>query len=173
MRESNAERIDAFQRLADDRLDASYALATAILRNDADAQDAVHDAVVLAWKRWGSLRDRSKFGAWFDRIVVNVCRDRLKAARVRTATDIEHAASISTPDTTSAVHRRMVVGQAFDRLKPDDIVIMTLRHFLDLQVEDIALLLDVPLPTAKTRLRTARERLRARLEHDANDGVAR
>lgn len=50
MRENEAQRITAFQRLADDRLDASYALATAILRNEHDAEDAVHDAVILAWK---------------------------------------------------------------------------------------------------------------------------
>lgn len=173
MRETEAERITAFQRLADDRLDASYTLATAILRNDHDAQDAVHDAVVIAWKGWAALRDRARFDAWFDRIVVNVCRDRLKAAKVRQSTDIEQAASIGTPDTTAAVHQRIVVGQALDRLKPDDIVVLTLRHFLDLQLDDIAVLLDVPLPTAKTRLRTARERLRARLEHDTTDGVTR
>jgi RNA polymerase sigma-70 factor (ECF subfamily) len=171
MKEAEAERISAFQRLADQRLDGSYALATAILRDDSDAQDAVHDAVVLAWKRWASLRDRTKFDAWFDRIVVNVCRDRLKAARIRASADIEHAASIGTPDATSAVHHRIVVGQALERMKPDDIVVLTLRHFLDLQLEDIALLLDVPLPTAKTRLRTARERLRDRLERDARGGV--
>ena len=134
---------------------------------------AVHDAVVLAWKRWTSLRDRAKFDAWFDRIVVNVCRDRLKSAKVRASTGIEHAASIGTPDTTAAVHQRIVVGQALDRLKPDDIVVLTLRHFLDLQLDDIAALLDVPLPTAKTRLRTARERLRSRLERDAIDVVSR
>ncbi len=63
MQETEADRIAAFQRLADQRLDASYALATAILRNDADAQDAVHDAVIRAWGRWGSLRDRTRFDA--------------------------------------------------------------------------------------------------------------
>jgi RNA polymerase sigma-70 factor, ECF subfamily len=173
MKQTEAERIAAFQRLADHRLDGSYAMATAILRNDSDAQDAVHDAVVLAWRRWASLRDQAKFDAWFDRIVVNVCRDRLKAAKVRVSTDIEHAASVGTPDATSAVHHRIVVGQAFDRMKPDDIVVLALRHFLDLQLEDIAVLLDVPLPTAKTRLRTARERLRHRLERDSEDRVIR
>jgi RNA polymerase sigma-70 factor (ECF subfamily) len=173
MQETEAQRIATFQHLAEDRLDASYALATAVLRNDDEAQDAVHDAVIRAWKRWTSLRDRSKFDAWFDRIVVNVCRDRLKAARVRVATDIEYASTVSTPDTTADVEQQIVVGQALDRLKPDDIVVLTLRHFLDLHLDDIAVLLDVPLPTAKTRLRAARERLRSQLERDGTDGVAR
>ena len=74
MGESESERIAAFQRLADQRLDASYRLAQAILGNESQSEDAVHDAVVVAWQRWSSLRDRGKFDAWFDRIVVNVCR---------------------------------------------------------------------------------------------------
>jgi RNA polymerase sigma-70 factor (ECF subfamily) len=173
MQETEAERVTAFQRLAELRLDTTYALATAILRNDTDAQDAVHDAVIRAWGRWGSLRDRTRFDAWFDRIVVNICRDRLRAGRYRAATDIADATTISTPDTTAAVNEQIVMGQALDRLKPDDIVVLTLRHFLDLSLDDIAALLDVPLPTAKTRLRTARERLRSQLERDGTDVVTR
>ena len=52
MAETDAQRITAFQRLADQRLDASYRLATAILRDDSQSQDAVHDAIVIAWQRW-------------------------------------------------------------------------------------------------------------------------
>ena len=57
MKQTDEQRVAAFQRLADQRLDASYRLATAIMRDDGEAKDAVHDAVVLSWKRWSSLRD--------------------------------------------------------------------------------------------------------------------
>lgn len=166
MQEVDEGRSEAFQRLAHQRLDSSYRLATAILRDDTDAQDAVHDAVLVAWRRWSTLRDRSKFEAWFDHIVVNVCRDRLKAARYRYSHNLDDAANVRTPDIAPDVHRRMVVDEALDRLKADDIVVIALRHFLDLQLDDIATLLDVPLPTAKTRLRSARLRLREQLEPD-------
>ena len=166
-------RVATFQRLADERLDASCRLATAILRDDSQSEDAVHDAVVLAWQRWPTLRDVEKFDAWFSRIVVNVCRNRLRDARHRRTTDLSSAAALSTPDLTADVIRRVQVEQALDRLKPDDIVVLALRHFLDLQTEDIAVLLDVPVPTAKTRLRSARTRLRAELEHEAPEQVIR
>ena len=143
------------------------------MRDDEEAKDAVHDAIVLAWQRWRSLRERSKFDAWFDRIVVNVCRNRLKASERRRTKVIAHAASLSTPDVAPDVHRRIVVGQALDRLKPDDIVVITLRHFLDLQMDDIAALLGIPVPTAKTRLRAARSRLRTELEPQQSGPVAR
>ena len=161
-RESSATL--ASSRLADQRLDASYRLATAIMRDDGEAKDAVHDAVVLSWKRYSSLRDPSKFDAWFDRIVVNVCRDRLKASKYRRTADIGQAESFTTPDLTPQVHRRIVVGEALAGLKPDDIVVIVLRHFLDLQIDDIATLLDIPVPTAKGRLRAAMSRLQKQLE---------
>jgi RNA polymerase sigma-70 factor (ECF subfamily) len=170
MRESEAQRVAAFQRLADERLYASYRLANAILADETESQDAVHDAVVTAWQQWDALRDRSKFDRWFDRIVVNVCRNRLKHASRRRTEDIQEQPALSMSDATAEVHRRIEVERAFARLKPDDVVVLALRHLVDLQIEDIAWLLDVPLPTAKTRLRTARLRLRDLLETESSDG---
>ena len=66
------------RRLADQHLEASYRLACAILGNAAEAQDATHDAFVQAWRKWSTLRDHSSFEPWFDRILVNTCRNRLK-----------------------------------------------------------------------------------------------
>jgi RNA polymerase sigma-70 factor (ECF subfamily) len=71
------------------------------------------------------------------------------------------------------VQQRIAVEQAFAGLKPDDVVVLALRHFVDLELEDIARLLDVPLATAKTRLHSARKRLRARIEEQATDGDPR
>ena len=172
MRKTESERIAAFQRLADQRLDASYRLANAILGDESQSQDAVHDAVVLAWQRWSTLRESGRFDAWFDRIVVNVCRDQLRQASRRRTTDIAET-SLSTPDATADVHRHLLVEQAFERLKPDDIVVLALRHFLDLQLGDIAMLLDIPLQTVNTRLRAARTRLRGLLEQQSSDQVPR
>ena len=56
-------------------------------------------------------------------------------------------------------------------LKADDALVLALRHFMDLEMDDIALLLDVPLSTAKTRLRTARQRLRRILEEQGQGDV--
>ena len=172
MGETEAQRIAAFQRLTDERLDTSYRLAKAILGDTAQSEDAVHDAVVLAWQRWSSLRDPAKFEAWFDRIVVNVCRDQLRRVSRRQTTDISEA-SPSAPDVAADVHRRIVVEEALQQLKPDDVVVLALRHFLDLTLDDIAVLLDLPLQTVNSRLRAARSRLRARIEQQASDQVTR
>ena len=76
----------AFRKLADRHLEASYRLACAILGNPAEAQDATHDAFVQAWRHWSTLRDPARFEHWFDKILVNTCRNRLRrASRWRTA----------------------------------------------------------------------------------------
>jgi RNA polymerase sigma-70 factor (ECF subfamily) len=172
MKETEQQRMAAFRQLADQRLDASYRLATAILGDGSQSQDAVHDAVLLAWERWPSLRDQTKFDAWFDRIVVNVCRDQLRRSARRPTIDISSQVALGAPDPAPDVDRRVVLAQAFDKLKPDDVVVLALRHFLDLQLDDIALLLHVPLPTAKTRLRSARGRLRTHLEEQSSHQVS-
>jgi RNA polymerase sigma-70 factor (ECF subfamily) len=167
------ERIDAFQALADRNLYPSYRLANAILNDPVESQDAVHDAVVVAWQRWESLRDRAKFDAWFGRIVVNTCRDRLRRAARRQTTNLDTAPVVVTPDASKAVHDRLLVEQALKSLDPDDRVVLALRHYHDLTIEDIAQLLDVPSSTANSRLRTARARLRDALERSAAEAMHR
>jgi RNA polymerase sigma factor (sigma-70 family) len=173
MEEDEQQRMAAFRQLADQRLDGSYRLATAILGDGSQSQDAVHDAVLLAWERWLTLRDHAKFDAWFDRIVVNVCREQLRRSARRPTTDISTQVTLGTPDPAPEVHRRVLLAQAFTRLKPDDVVVLALRHFVDLQLEDVALLLDVPLQTVNSRLHSARGRLRTYLEEQPSNQVSR
>jgi RNA polymerase sigma factor (sigma-70 family) len=73
-----ADRQAAFAALADHHLASAYRLAGVILGDAADAEDATHDAVVAAWRSYGSLRDPARFEPWFGRILVSVCRDRLR-----------------------------------------------------------------------------------------------
>ena len=95
--EQPTERAEAFLRLADDHLDAAYRLARAILHDATDAQDATHDAVERAWRKWSTLRDPARFEPWFDRILVNTCRDRLRSAH-RQATDISVEVAMASGD---------------------------------------------------------------------------
>ncbi len=71
---------ERFLRLANGELDRAYRLAGLLLGDEHEAQDATQDALVRAWQSVGSLRDPAGFQAWFDRILVNVCRDRLVGA---------------------------------------------------------------------------------------------
>jgi RNA polymerase sigma-70 factor (ECF subfamily) len=74
-------RADAFAQLVDRQLNDAFRLAGYILGNTPDAEDAGQEAIIRAWQAWGGLREAERFEPWFDRIVVNVCRDRLRRRR--------------------------------------------------------------------------------------------
>ena len=67
---------------------ACFAIARRILRDVDRAEDALQDALVIAWRDVPSLRDPDRFGAWLHRVLTNVCigqatRERGRLARLR------------------------------------------------------------------------------------------
>jgi RNA polymerase sigma-70 factor, ECF subfamily len=159
------QRDAAFVRLAEEHLDKAYRLARAILRDPAEAQDATHDAFVQAWRKWETLRDRSRFEPWFDRILVNTCRNRLRSNRWQ-ATDISAEVALATGDHASHAEDRDVIGAAIAALSPDHQIVVALRYYRDLTVDDIAKRLGIPSGTVQSRLHYALKRL-----HDAIDAA--
>jgi RNA polymerase sigma-70 factor, ECF subfamily len=153
-------RREAFDRLTDQRLLRAYRLATLILRRDSDAQDAVHDAAVLAWTRFDELRDRGRFDAWFDRIVVNVCRQRLRHSGVRQLV-LDGSPSPTTADGASGRAERDALRRALDRLKPEHRAVIVLRHLEDYSIAEIAARTGERQGTVKSRLHYALRELRA------------
>lgn len=165
------DRATAFAELLDRGLDAQYRLAAVILLDRLEAEDAVHDAAVVAWREFGRLRERDRFEAWFTRILVNGCRDRLRQRRRRppivripTADDPADAGGLTHAEALGAVHDRDLLGRAFADLDPDHAVVVVLRFYADLTVPDIATRLGIPEGTVKSRLHHALRRLRAAVE---------
>ena len=170
--EQPTERAEAFLRLADEHLDASYRLARAILRDPTGAQDATHDAFEQAWRKWSTLRDPSRFEPWFDRILVNTCRDRLRSAR-RQPTDISTEVAITSGDPYGQAHDRELLADAIAGLSPDHRVVVALRYYRDLPVEEIASRLGIPAGTVQSRLHYALKRLHASIGTADGKGTIR
>jgi RNA polymerase sigma-70 factor, ECF subfamily len=166
------DRATLFRRLSHEYLDASYRLARAILGDPAAAEDAVHDAFVTAWRKWDTLRDASRFEAWFHRILVNTCRNQLKrSSRIR-VTDISSAShpAIDDPHIADSPERQ-AIGQAMRDLGEDHRVVLALRYYRDLTVDDIAALLGIRPGTVKSRLHHAQKKLRVALEQQQRKGT--
>ena len=158
--------------LADEHLDRAYRLARAILGNPNDAQDATHDAFVRAWRKWDTLRDPERFEPWFDRILVNTCRNRLRARRPR-PTDISAELAQATGDHAGRLEDRQAIGEAIARLSPDHQVVVAMRFYRDLAVDDIATRLGVPAGTVRSRIHYALKRLHELLDATHATGTAR
>jgi RNA polymerase sigma factor (sigma-70 family) len=159
------ERRATFDALLAAELDGAYRIAGVILGNRWQAEDVTHDAVVQAWLRFGSLRDRERFPAWFGRILVNLCRDRLRE-RARRPIVVGAAVDRPTDDRTGAVDDRLVLDRAFAELSPDHRLALVLRFYADLPVDAIAELVGVPAGTVKSRIHVAVNRMRDALGVD-------
>jgi RNA polymerase sigma-70 factor (ECF subfamily) len=154
-RAAESDRRLAFTRLVDEDLDHAYRIAGVILGNGADAEDATHDAVVQAWRSFGALRDLGRFNAWFQRILINVCRDRLRKRRRTPVTELVVARSKTMPDGFAGIDDRLALNRAFERLSPDQAITVVLRFHADLTLEDVAARTGVPVGTVKSRLHAA------------------
>jgi RNA polymerase sigma factor (sigma-70 family) len=160
----DTERATTFARLADRELDRAYRLAGLILGSFADAEDATHDAFVRAWTAFGSLRDPAGFQAWFDRILVNVCRDRLRRSRVVRFVPVE-AEVVARPavDAIDNVIADHDVLRVLEHLDADLRIALVLRYWDDLPVDAIAARLGIPTGTVKSRLHRAIGQVRERM----------
>jgi RNA polymerase sigma factor (sigma-70 family) len=144
-----------------------------ILGQRAEAEDATHDAFVTAWRNWSTLRDHDLFERWFDRILVNTCRNRLRhVARWRTQ-DLSPALALRASDAYAPTHDRAQLWPALARLAPDQRVVVALRFYRDLSIDQIAARLGVPPGTVKSRLHRALRELRAGLDEDDPKGTLR
>jgi RNA polymerase sigma-70 factor (ECF subfamily) len=157
-----ADKREEFGRLAAPELSAAYQLATRILGDRGDAEDAVNEAILRAWGSFDRLRDRRAFGPWLTRIVVNVCRNDLRHRRVLQIDPLgedERQAA----DSFERGLLRDGIARALDCLGPEQRIVVVLRYWNDLAVDEIARLLGVPGGTVKWRLYAANRRMRAEL----------
>lgn len=161
----------AFRELADVHLDRAYGLARAILRDHADAHDATHDAFVQAWHKWSTLRDPARFERWFDRILVNTCRNRLRS-RTRLAGDISVEVARAAGDHVTEAENRDVLEAALAALSPDHQVVVALRFYRDLSAADIANRLGIAEGTVRSRLHYALKQLHVALRAADARGVS-
>jgi RNA polymerase sigma-70 factor, ECF subfamily len=160
-------RADAFRRLLDADLLRYYGIAAAMLGDSVEAQDAVHDAAVSAWRHFTDLRDEARFAQWFDRILVNTCRDRLRARRRRDVVDIGAQLDDALPvsaDHASAVVAADAVERALRVLDADHLAVVVLRYQADLTVGAVAERLGVAEGTVKSRLHNALRRMRSAMD---------
>ncbi len=163
------ERETVFARLVDRHLDDACRLATVILAGDRmEAEDAVQEAAVRAWRHFGDLHDEERFASWFTRIVVNACRDRLRARRLRPVNPAGFDPG-TVPDHGTAVDETDALVRALRALPADQRIVVALRYFEDCSLEEIAARTGERPGTVKSRLHYGLRALRAALDADARE----
>ena len=158
----------AFVDLVRSTGDRFFALAYRILRDVDRAEDALQDALVIAWRDLRTLRDPDRFDAWLRRLLVRSCiaeaqRERRLGATIR-------ALPMDLPGTSDdylGVAERDELERGFRRLPPEQRAIIVLRHFVGLEPAEIAEVIGIPAGTVRSRLHHAHRAMRAALDADA------
>jgi RNA polymerase sigma-70 factor (ECF subfamily) len=158
---------EAYADLIRSRGDRLYAIAQRILRDVDRTEDAVQEALVIAWRDLPELRDPDRFDAWLHRLVVRSCiaeasRRRRLDAHLRVI-QVDPASAV---DDYLTVADRDQLERGFRRLPPQQRAILVLRYYAGKEPVEIAEILGIPVGTARSRLHHAHRAMRAALEAD-------
>lgn len=174
MRAQRGEQ-DAFRVLVERYQKYAYTLALRMLNVPADAEDAVQEAFLSAWKALPKFRMDAQFSTWLYRLTINAATDILRR-RKREPDCPEGAQSLAQcPDTADTPEeaaqrkeRREQVRRAIGALSENHRKILLLREVTGLKYEEIAVALELSPGTVRSRLARARKELREKLQAEGN-----
>jgi len=137
-----------------------YRLAYSLTGNEADALDAIAQMTLQVVEKIHTLRSSEAFVAWSRRILINVCREfwrkSHKTLPLDEALTIESSSGL-------AIEDELILREFIAQLPEIHREVIYLRFYLDYEYKDIALVLDVPEGTVKSRLNRALESLREQI----------
>ena len=136
--------------------DMMYRVAWSILRNEADVQDALQDAVLKAWEKRDKLREEKYFRTWMTRILINVCYDTQRMHRKIVPLDKIPVQSASAPDPDLAM--------ALEALPEKLRLPLVLCYSEGMTYEEAADVLRIPMTTLRGRIRRGKKELRKELD---------
>lgn len=156
----------AFEALVRRHQDRAYLVALRITGHPQNAQDAVQDALLDAWKGLPRNRGESSFGTWLIRIVINRCHNQRRAARPTIPLpEDEAAASAPGPEGhVLATHREDATMEALAALPFDQRTALVLHTFDGCTHAEVGRILGITETAAKVRVHRARRTLTAQLQ---------
>jgi len=155
---------DAFMDLVQLETPDAFRLSLAIMRHYFDAEDALQEAFVRAWRELPRLQDPERWQAWFRRIVVSSAIDTGRRKRARRIVPLGFHEPSPMADGSIGLAARDEVTRAMGHLDAGDRALLALRFGHDLELPSVAAALGIPLGTAKSRLHRALGRMRKELE---------
>ena len=148
-----------FVALVEPVLPAAYRLARAMLGSEVEAEDAVQEAVLNAWRHHERFKDGSDMKPWLLTIVANECR-RMRRSKWWSVIKSAAGPEASERQPASYVSSAEGLRRAIDRMPHDQKLALTLRYYLDLSFEEVAHVLKTTPKAAKSRTYRALESLR-------------
>jgi RNA polymerase sigma-70 factor (ECF subfamily) len=161
-REAFAELVRAHQRRA-------YAVARAIVLDHHDAEDAVQDGLLHAYRALGRFRPGEPFGAWLHRIVANAALDLQRRRKVRSTAVLPETVALPFRDPAESDELRRRLSAALERLPERQRAVIVLHDVEGFRHAEIGEMLGIPEGTARSDLHHARAALRRMLSETRSD----
>ena len=166
-----ASRSD-FERLMRTHNQRLFRVARSILKDDAEAEDALQDAYVQAYRKLNDFRGDAAVSTWLTRIVINQALMRLRQRKrdqvVVDMNDVDIADELAESPSDTAIRGevRQLLEHRIDELPVAFRTVFVMREVEDMTVQEIGAALDIPESTVRTRLFRARTLLRQSLDRD-------
>ena len=165
--EGRADRAELLQRdwerLLAENAPLAFRVARGVLRNDADAEDVAQEALLRAYRRIGRLRERARFRAWLVRISFRLALDRLRSAKRRQEREAQWVLENYRMAAGSRGEFQRHLDVALEALPKKQRLVLLLAAMEGHTLEEVSVLLDVPLGTVKSRLFFAKKALAEKL----------
>ena len=163
---------EEFSDIVERYSDPAYRIALRMLQNAADAEDAVQEAFISAYRSFSNFKGQSKVTTWLYRIVVNACLMKIRKEKSRanylTETGYDDAVVHdwrNDPEKAAMnAELRDVLQTGLGRLCPEFRAVIVLRDVQGLSSQEAAEVLDITVASIKSRLHRARVLLRKYLE---------
>ncbi len=143
-------------------LDPAHRLATVMLRDRTAAEDAVQEAALKAWRKYGQLRGGAEsFKAWFLSIVANECGMARRGRWWQVVRMPELPTPLDSPEELAAAGD---LRAAISKLGPADQAALFCHFYLDMPMDQVARVLRVSPAAARSRVYRAAQKLRPDLD---------
>ncbi len=152
---------EAFSMLVRTHERRAYAVARAIVINHEDAEDAVQDAFLHAYKALHRFLPDQAFGAWLHRIVANAALDITRRRKVRDADELPETIASPFRDPAEASELATRLRDALNTLPVRQRSVIVLHDVEGFKHAEIGTMLGIPEGTARSDLHYARSHLRA------------
>jgi RNA polymerase sigma-70 factor (ECF subfamily) len=153
----------------------AFRVARGVLRNDADAEDVAQEALLRAYRRFERLRDRARFRAWLVRISFRIALDRLRAAKRRQQREaqwvFENSRNVPHQGDNAEFQRQF--DRALEELPEKQRLVLLLATMEGHSLDEVSVLLEIPVGTVKSRLFFARKALAEKLRCFVNPTASR
>ncbi len=154
----------AFERLVAREAEHLYRVALAIVDDPGEAEDAVQETMLTAWRRWSSVADLANSSAWLTRVCVNQAIRRYRRERRRRLLWLRgHELTPAQPEPLALYGQLLDLQRAYRTLSPRQRAMVALHIDDGYTVKECARILGCRLGTAQGHLARARAKLRREL----------